>query len=203
MAIINSAHRLRELIGTPNELVRLKIHSQLNMAAREFVARSPMLFLASCGNDGQVQVSPKGDAPGFVHIEDDRTLVIPERKGNKLAFALESILRNPRVALIFLVPGTCETLRVEGRAQLDDDPALCRKLAARGSPALLVTRVEIDAVYFHCAKAFLRAELWKPDTWPETINVSFGREIAQRGGLDEQKVDDFDAAVKSRYKTDL
>lgn len=203
MSKIDSAQHLRELIGTPNELVRLKIHRQLNPAAREFVARSPMLFLATCGNDGQVQVSPKGDAPGFVHIENDRTLVIPERKGNKLAFALENILRNPRVALIFLVPGTCETLRIEGRAWLDDDAALCQKLAARGSPALLVSRVEIDVVYFHCAKAFLRAELWKPETWPEAIKVSFGAEIAQRGGFEKQEIEDFDAAVKSRYKTDL
>lgn len=203
MAKIDSAQRLRELIGTPNDLVHLKIHSELNAAAREFISRSPMLFLATCGKNGRTQVSPKGDAAGFVHIEDDRTLVIPERKGNKLAFALENILGNPRVALIFLVPGTCETLRIEGRAELDDDAALCQTLAARGSPALLVTRVEIDAMYFHCAKAFLRAELWKPDTWHEKIRVSFGREIAQQGGLESPQIDDFDAAVRARYKTDL
>jgi PPOX class probable FMN-dependent enzyme len=203
MAAIQSTQRLRELIGTPNELVRLKIHSQLNDSARNFLARSPMLFLATCGSDGVPQVSPKGDAPGFVHIEDDHTLIIPERKGNKLAFTLENILANPKVALIFLVPGTCETLRIEGRAQLDDDPKLCTKLSARGSAALLVTRIEIESVYFHCAKAFLRAELWKPATWLEKINVSFGREIAQRGGLKDQKIEEFDAAVRSRYKTDL
>lgn len=203
MAAIETTQRLRELIGTPNELVRLKIHTELNATARDFITRSPMLFLATCGKGGLPQVSPKGDAPGFVHIEDDRTLLIAERKGNKLAFTLENILTNPRVALIFLVPGTCETLRIEGRAQLDDDAALLQKLSARGSPALLVTRVEIDAVYFHCAKAFLRAELWKPETWPETINVSFGKEIAQRGGLEKQKIREFDAAVQSRYETDL
>jgi PPOX class probable FMN-dependent enzyme len=203
MAIIDSTQRLRELIGTPNELVRLKIHSQLNTTARQFIARSPMLFLATCNEDGGTQLSPKGDAPGFVHIENDRTLLIPERKGNKLIFSLENILNNPRVALIFVVPGTCETLRIEGRAQLDDDTTLRQKLSARGSPALLVTRVAIDAAYFHCAKAFLRADLWKPDTWPETINVSFGKEIAQRGGLEKQEIDEFDAAVRSRYKTDL
>ena len=173
MATIQSTQRLRELIGTPNELVRLKIHSQLNATARDFIARSPMLFLATGGNDGLPQVSPKGDAPGFVHVENDHTLLIPERKGNKLAFTLENILSNPRVGLIFLVPGTCETLRIEGRAQLDDDAALCQKLSARNSPALLVTRVTIEAAYFHCAKAFLRAELWKPDTWREAIDVSF------------------------------
>ena len=203
MAAIQSTQRLRELIGSPNELVRLKIHSQLNAAARNFIARSPMAFLATCGNDSLPQVSPKGDAPGFVHVADDHTLIIPERKGNKLAFTLENILNNPKVGLIFLVPGTCETLRVEGRAQLDDDPELCHKLSARGTAALLVTRIEIDAVYFHCAKAFLRADLWEPDTWLENIKVSFGSEIAQRGGLEDQKIEEFDAAVHSRYKSDL
>lgn len=203
MATIDSTKRLRELIGTPNDLVHLKIHRELNAAAREFVARSPMLFLATCSKEGRTQVSPKGDQAGFVHIEDNHTLVIPERKGNKLAFALENILSNPRVALIFLVPGTCETLRIEGRAQLDDDAALCQQLSARGSPALLVTRVKIDAVYFHCAKAFLRADLWKPDTWKKKIPVSFGREIAEHGGLESPQINDFDAAVRSRYKTDL
>jgi PPOX class probable FMN-dependent enzyme len=203
MAAINSIHRLRELIGEPNELVRLKIHRELNAAARDFIARSPMLFLATCNKNSQAQVSPKGDAAGFVRIENDHTIVIPERKGNKLAFSLENILSNPKVGLVFLVPGTCETLRIEGRAKLDDDAAVCRKFSARGSPALLVTRVEIDAVYFHCAKALLRAELWKPGTWPETINISFGKEIAQRGGLEKQRIDEFDAAVHSRYETDL
>ncbi len=203
MTTIDSTRRLRELIGTPNEIVHLKIHSQLNSAARDFIARSPMLFLATCSSDGKPQVSPKGDAPGFAHVEDDSTLIIPERKGNKLAFTLENIVTNPRVGLIFLVPGTCETLRIEGGAQLDDDPALCKKLSARGSAALLVTRIKIDAVYFHCAKAFLRAELWNPQTWLEQIKVSFGKEIAQLGGLEEQKIEKFDAAVRSRYKTDL
>jgi len=203
MAVIQSSQRLRELIGTPNELVRLKIHAQLNPAARNFIARCPMLFVATCGKSDLPQVSPKGDAPGFVHVHDDNTLIIPERKGNKLAFTLENILDNPKVGLIFLVPGTCETLRIEGRAELDDDPQLCHKLTARGSAALLVTRINIDAVYFHCAKALLRAELWKPDTWLEQIKISFGREISQRGGLDETNIEAFDAAVHSRYQTDL
>ncbi len=203
MTIIDSTHRLRELIGMPSELVSLKIHSQLNATARQFIGRSPMAFLATCGKNGLPQVSPKGDAPGFVHVEDDHTILIPERKGNKLAFSLENILENPGVSLILLVPGTCETLRIEGKAQLDDDPVLCRKLSARNTAALLVTRIVIDAVYFHCAKAFLRSALWTPDTWQEAIRVSFGREISQRGGLEEEKIEEFDAAVRSRYKTDL
>ena len=203
MATIDSGRRLRELIGLPNELVRLKIHRNLNSTACEFIARSPMLFLATCNDEGGPQLSPKGDMPGFVHIEDDRTLVIPERKGNKLAFSLENIIANPEVALLFLVPGTSETLRIEGRASLDDDPALCQQLSARGSPALLVMRIAIDTVYFHCAKAFLRSALWEPGSWQDTIRISFGEQIAQQGGLDPANVDEFDTAVRARYQTDL
>lgn len=203
MAIIDSTKRLRELIGTPNDIVHLKIHPELNETARAFIARSPMLFLATRDKDGMPTVSPKGDAPGLVHVDDSRTLVIPERKGNKLAFSLENILGNSRVGLIFLVPGTCETLRVQGRAELDDDPALCARLSARGTPALLVTRIHVEAAYFHCAKALIRSDIWQPETWPDKINVSFGKEIAQQGGMEDGMISDFDDAVRSRYVTDL
>ena len=203
MAAIKDNQRLRELIGTPNEVVRLKIHSKLNPAARDFIARSPMLLLATRTANGMPQLSPKGDLPGFVHIIDDGEIVIPERKGNKLAFSLENIIVNPEVALLFLVPGTSETLRIEGRASLDDDPALCQQLSARGSPALLVMRIAIDTVYFHCAKAFLRSALWEPGSWQDTIRISFGEQIAQQGGLDPANVDEFDTAVRARYQTDL
>jgi PPOX class probable FMN-dependent enzyme len=195
--------RLRELIGAPRELVKLKIHPELNAAAREFIARSPMAFLATCGADGMPTVSPKGDLPGFVHVADERTLLIPERKGNKLIFSLQNILENPKVGLLFVTPGTCETLRLQGVAELRDDPALCEALSARGSPALLVLQVRVQNCYFHCAKAFLRAQLWQPESWPAAMKVSFGEEIAQGGGLLKEQIPGFDAEVQARYQTDL
>ncbi len=203
MSVIDTEAGLRALIGAPSELVRLKIHDALNATARAFIARAPIAFLATCGRDGMPTVSPKGDAPGFAQVEDERTLLLPERKGNKLIFSLQNILENPQVGLIFLVPGTCETLRVQGRAQLLDDAALCERLAARGSGALLVMRIAVEACYFHCAKAFLRAGLWEHEAWPDPIHVSFGAEIAQHGGFAADAVKDFDAAVQSRYKTEL
>jgi uncharacterized protein len=203
MAVIDSSARLRQLIGTPSDVVQLKIHDALNESARNFIARAPMVFVATCGDDGMPTLSPKGDEPGFVQVENDRSLLIPERKGNKLIFSLQNILLNPRIGLLFMVPGTCETLRVQGRAELRDDPALCERLSARGSRALLVMQVAVEACYFHCANAFLRSSLWKAETWPEPFQVSFGKEIAQRGGLDEAAIDAFDAGVQSRYKTDL
>ena len=203
MARIENADTLRELIGSPNEMVPHKIHRRLNARAIAFIGKSPMLMLSTADAAGRATVSPKGDPAGFVHVEDNRTLLIPERKGNKLIFSLTNILANPGVGLIFLVPGTCETLRVQGEAQLLDDAALCAKVPARGSNALLVVRVRVTECYFHCAKAFLRSDLWNPETWAEKIPISFGEEIAESGGIGRESIRDFDQAVAGRYKTDL
>lgn len=203
MAIIETAGALEALIGAPSEMVRLKIHRSLNASARGFIARSPMALLATCGADGMPTVSPKGDHPGFVQVEDEHTLLIPERKGNKLVFSFHNLLHNPKVGLIFLVPGTGETLRVHGRAELRDDEALRARFATRGRPALLVMKLSVDSCYFHCAKAFLRAELWDPARWPAPLEISFGAEIAERGGLSGDAIGAFDEAVHSRYKSDL
>ena len=203
MARIETPDALRKLIGSPSELVPHKIHRDLNARAIDFIGKSPMLMLSTADAQGQATVSPKGDPAGFVHVEDSRTLLIPERKGNKLIFSLTNILANSRIGLIFLVPGTCETLRVQGEAELLDDAALCAKVAARGSKALLVIRVRVTECYFHCAKAFLRSDLWKPETWPEKMAISFGEEIAESGGIGRESIREFDRAVAGRYKTDL
>ena len=203
MTRIESADALRKLIGSPNELVPHKIHRELNARAVKFIGKSSMLMLSTADARGRATVSPKGDPAGFVHVEDNRTLLIPERRGNKLIFTLTNILANAHVGLIFLVPGTCETLRVQGEAELLDDAALCAKVPARGSKALLVIRVRVSECYFHCAKAFLRSELWKPETWPDKMAISFGEEIAESGGIGRESIREFDEAVAGRYKTDL
>jgi PPOX class probable FMN-dependent enzyme len=203
MARIETPDALRILIGSPSEMVPHKIHRDLNARAIGFIGKSPMLMVSTADAQGHATVSPKGDPAGFVHVEDSRTLLIPERKGNKLIFSLNNILANPSVGLIFLVPGTCETLRVQGEAELLDDEALCAKVSARGSKALLVIRVRVTECYFHCAKAFLRGDLWNPETWPEKIAISFGAEIAESGGIGRESIREFDQAVAGRYKTDL
>jgi len=203
VARIENADALRKLIGFPSEMVPHKIHHELNARAIWFIGKSPMLMLSTADAQGQATVSPKGDPAGFVHVEDSRTLLIPERKGNKLIFSLTNILSNPTVGLIFLVPGTCETLRVQGTAELLDDASLCEKVPARNNKALLVIRVHVNECYFHCAKAFLRADLWKPETWPGKMIISFGEEIAENGGISREAIGEFDRAVAGRYKTDL
>ncbi len=203
MTRIADIEHLRRVIGEPSPQVAYKLHRRLNATARNFITRSPMFLLGSVDAEGQPTVSPKGDPAGFVHVEDDTTLLIPERKGNKLVFSLSNVIANPRVALIFLLPGTDETLRVEGEAELLDDADLCNRFVERGRPALLVMRIRVKGCYFHCAKAFLRSELWKPATWPERMPVSFGAEIAENGGLGAGEVAAFDAGVQGRYRTDL
>jgi PPOX class probable FMN-dependent enzyme len=203
VATIQNVEQLRAIIGEPSEQVRLKLHSRLNAQAREFIGRSPMFLLSTVDAEGQPSVAPKGDGPGFVRVVDERTLLIPERKGNKLVFSLQNILANPKVGLIFLLPGTGETLRVSGEAELLDDRALCESFVERGKPALLVTRVKVTQAYFHCAKAFLRSQLWDPAAWAEPMKISFGAEIAEEGGLATAAIGEFDAAVKQRYVTDL
>jgi len=148
-------------------------------------------------------VSPKGDGLGFVQLEDARTLLVPERKGNRMILGLQNLLANPRVALLFLVPGTEETLRVHGRAELTRDPDVLERLSARGQPALLAIRVRVERCFFHCAKAFRRSRLWQPDTWPERLRISFGELLAPRLGGGEELAARIDRGIGDDYRSNL
>ena len=200
---ITTVEELRAIVGEPSPVVGMKVWSAIEPPARDFIARSPFVVLASCDAAGNVDVSPKGDEPGFVVVEDDRTLLVPDRKGNKLVMGLQNVLANPRVGLLFFVAGTNETLRVNGRAELTADPAVCARLAARGQPAQLAIRVTVDECFFHCGKAFLRAGLWKPETWPADVRVSFGKMLAPKFGGDEALEKQIDAAIEDDYRTNL
>ncbi len=193
---IESLAELRRIIGEPHPVVPHKVFDALDDQMQAFIARAPFCLLATSDCDGNLEVSPKGDCPGFVQVEDARTLLLPDRKGNKLLFGLQNILANPRVALIFLTPGTNETLRVNGRAGLSADPELLARLSARGQPALVAIRVGVERCFFHCARAFLRASLWKPETWPEQQRISMGRQLAPRLGGDAALAARIDAALE-------
>ncbi len=191
---IDSVETLRAMYGQVSPIARVKVWPRIEPSARDFIARAPFA-MSTADADGNVDVSPKGDAAGFVAVEDERTLLIPDRRGNKLVFGLQNILANPHVGLIFMIPGTNETLRVNGRAELTRDPDLCARLAARGQPALLVVRVTVDECFFHCPKAFLRASLWKPDTWA-AYRVSFGDIFAAQLGGDAATARQIDDALE-------
>lgn len=194
---------VRAVIGEPHQSVMVKVSDALDEMAIDFIARAPFLVLATASADGASDASPKGDQPGFVLVEDRRTLLIPERKGNRMILSLQNILANPQVAVLFMVPGTDETLRVQGRASLTTDRVALERLVARGQPALLAIRLAVDTCFFHCAKAFRRSQLWQPATWPERMQVSFGRQLAPRLGGGAELAKKIDDAIEADYRENL
>lgn len=200
---IQTVEQLRAIIGEPSPVIPLKVDVALNEYARAFIARAPFLVLSTSDAAGRQDVSPKGDTAGFVAIEDDRTLLIPDRKGNKLIFSLQNILANPRVGVLFIIPGVRETFRVNGSADMTADPGILERLSARGQPALLAIRVTVEECFFHCAKAFIRSQLWQPASWPAVDRISFGKMFAAKLGADDQVAQQIDALVEDDYKTGL
>lgn len=198
MGKITTIEALRRIIPATGKTT--KIRDRIDSQGRDFIAASPFLIMATTSAEGVIEASPKGDVPGFVHLEDDRTLLVPDRLGNNLAFGLENLIANPAIALIFLVPNTGETLRVTGKGEIIDDADICERLGARAKPAKLVTRVRVERAYFHCARSVLRASLWDPTGWPPPGKISFGRvfaEAAPDGGTDVATVD---GNIEAAYK---
>jgi len=194
---LGTVDAIRTIVGEPHPALALKVLDSLDEMSIAYIQSSPFLVLATADKDGFPDVSPKGDEPGFVAVENPGTLLIPDRKGNRLVYSLQNILANPRIAVIFMVPGTEETLRIQGQAVLTCDPDVLQRLSARGQPALLAIRLTVEKCFFHCARAFRRANLWRPESWPPRRRISFGKQIAPRlGGGDElvKQIDEFAAA---------
>ncbi|WP_075216998.1 pyridoxamine 5'-phosphate oxidase family protein [Mongoliimonas terrestris] len=159
---IDSPEALRALYGAPGERSARKQLVALDPHCRRFVALSPFVLLATSGADGLCDVTPRGDAPGFVAVADDRTLLMPDWPGNNRLDSLMNILDRPGVGLLFVIPGVDETLRVNGTAEILVDPALLQRFAADGRAPKTVLRIEVREAYLHCAKAFMRSRLWDP-----------------------------------------
>ena len=174
---ITSETELRDVIGSTTPVVQSKISDRLNDLTRQFVERSPFMLLATSSTDGTCDVSPRGDPAGFVSILDEKTLLVPERPGNKLADSLRNVLDNPHVGLLFLIPGVGDTLRVNGRAVLTTDATLLEPLAVEGKTPKLGLLVEVDEVFTHCSKAFIRSDLWNPERHIERSELPSQGEI--------------------------
>ena len=203
MARISTKEDLRRIIAEPRPASRVKILDALDEQSIEFLKRCPFALLGTTSADGTVEVSPKGDEPGFIRVEDAKTLLIPERVGNNLAFGLNNIIDTGEIGIIALVPATGETLRISGTAEIHDDPDLVASLSSLGKPALLATRVRIKHCYFHCARSIVRAKLWDPKAWPAPGRISFGRIIAPRIGESDAVAAQIDANVEGAYTTRL
>ena len=162
MTTLTSVDELEALYGQPVETSLVKELDHIIPEYAALIAASPFVALATAGPEG-LDCSPRGDLAGFVRIADERTLMLPDRRGNNRADSLRNVLRDPRVGLLFLVPGSGTTLRVNGRATISVDPALCQSFAMEGKPARSVLVIAVDAVYFQCARAIHRAELWNPE----------------------------------------
>jgi PPOX class probable FMN-dependent enzyme len=157
---ITTMDELRRVIAPPSELVTGKDVTALDDHCRDFIARSPFVLIASSDGQGSIDISPKGDPPGFVHVLDDHTLAVPDRPGNHRADTFVNVLRHPFVGLIFLIPGTKNTLRVRGRATIVRDHDLRASMAAKGRHPDLALVVEVTTAFFHCAKCIIRSGLW-------------------------------------------
>ncbi|HXD66151.1 MAG TPA: pyridoxamine 5'-phosphate oxidase family protein [Solirubrobacteraceae bacterium] len=160
---ITDEEQLREIIGEPTALVVTKISDRLNHLTRQFIERSPFVCLGTASADGGLDVSPRGDPAGFVRILDERTLLLPERPGNRIADSLTNLLADPRIALLFLIPGVGDTFRVNGTAEIIDDPELLADSTMDGKVPRLGLLITVEECYTQCPKAIIRSELWNAE----------------------------------------
>lgn len=162
---VTSEAELRALVGEPTAHAAHKTRHRLQDLDRQWLARSPFCLIATSDAQGRCDVSPKGDPAGFTHVLDDTTLVIPDRPGNRRVDGFHNVLANPRVGLLYVLPGRGDTLRINGRARLLRDAPFFDELIVKRNRPRLALLVEVEEVFYHCSKAFLRSDLWKPETW--------------------------------------
>jgi PPOX class probable FMN-dependent enzyme len=191
---------LRDILGEPTELVRKKIAGRLNPLTRQFVERSPFVVIATGRPDGGLDVSPRGDPAGFVRVLDDRTLLLPDRPGNKLADSLTNLLADDRIAMLFLIPGVNDTFRVNGRARIVDDPELLAESAVEGKVPQLGILVEVDEAYTQCPKALLRSELWNPERHIDRSELPSSGKILRAVADPDLDVEEYEDARAERYR---
>lgn len=199
---ITTVAQLERLYGAVGEASIRKEVSFVHPRYRALIEASPFAILATSGPDG-LDASPRGDLPGFVAVEDEKTLLLPDRRGNNRIDSLRNILTDPRVALLFLIPGVGETLRVNGTAGITTEPALLQRFAMEGRPPRCVVVVHVETVFFQCARALHRSRLWQPETWAARGGVpSAGTILA---ALTESRIDgeEYDRELPARQLSTL
>jgi len=200
---IDTLARLREIYRPPAARAGLKVLDHLDVHCRDFIALSPFYVISSARADGRADASPRGDPPGsLAHVLDDKTLLLPDRPGNRQVDTLMNLVERPYVGLVFFVPGMTETLRVNGRAEVSIDRALLQPLAIKGRLPISVLRVTVEEAFLHCAKAVIRARLWEPDAQVErSCFPTYGQVLAdQIAGADAAEID---AGEEQSARTEL
>ena len=182
MAQIEIASQLTAFYGEPTVLAKRKDLTYIDVHARAFIARSPFLVLSTADADGWPDASPRGDAPGFVSVEDPHTLLVPDRPGNNRVDSFSNLMVNPKVGMLFLIPGQLYSLRVNGTAWLLTDNVLRERFSVNGKPARAVLKVTPTQVFFHCGKSLIRSRIWEPAHWPDrtgfpTLGVALADQI--------------------------
>jgi hypothetical protein len=165
---VTTVDELRSIVGHPNAAASNKVGTRLSVEQQDWLAHSPLAFVATTDAQGGVDVSPKGDPAGFVRVIDDTTIAIPERPGNKRVDGYLNVLARPHVGMLFIIPGRADTLRINGTARILADADYFDAMVVAGKRPILALEVDVEEVFFHCPKAFLRSDAWNPDSWHPT-----------------------------------
>jgi len=199
--VIQTVEELHAILGHPSQHVIDKVIHEVDEYAQEFIAKSPFILIGSSDAQGNHDVSPKGDPPGFVQVLNSRTLLIPDRPGNRRADTLVNILENPQIGMIFLIPGKRETLRINGRAQLIRDTDLRERCSVGGKVPALLIAVTVEDVYFHCAKCIIRSGLWEEGEAQQEL-ASLAEIMIKNAHIDAD-AEKFQRDIDESYKTTL
>jgi PPOX class probable FMN-dependent enzyme len=199
---VTSIEQLEALYGLATGAAVLKEIDHISAEYRTFIEASPFFALSTCGPEG-LDCSPRGDDPGFVRVADEKTLMIPDRRGNNRVDSLRNIVRDPRVSLLFLVPGVGETFRVIGRASISTDPALCESFVFAGKTPRSVIVVAVERVYFQCSKAIIRSRLWDPSRHVERTSLPSNGTILAAITKGEMGGEEYDRAYPERLKATI
>ena len=202
MSTIGTLEELRGCYPQPSERAVRKSLTKLDAHMRRFISLSPFVCLGTSG-DGGADVTPRGDSPGFVHVLDDQTLLIPDWPGNNRLDSLTNVVTNANVGLLFLIPGVNETLRVNGVAEIAMEPALLERWTVTGKHPRSAMRVTVREAYLHCAKALMRSKLWDDDYRVERTELPTYAQMLKDQGVTTQSVEELQASIDESYKTRL
>ena len=201
--VIQTEAELRRIVGPPLERSLKKEIARLDTHCRALIAKSPFVLIASGDGLGRMDVSPKGDVPGFVLVLDDQTLAIPDRPGNRRADTFTNLLQSPGVGLLFLIPGKLETLRVNGRGRIVRDLELRKRMAVKDKVPALALVVCVEQAFIHCGKCMLRSRLWQPEEWPETDGLPTQAQCLVDHAKLGTPLEEVQASIEKSRNTDL